>query len=700
MMFSDASLPFDTRMRAGRGRGEGGRQSGRPPRDGFSAPDRGPPREDRGGLNLFGGGGRGPPREDRGGLGLFGGGGGRGVSREERGAGGGGGRVPANREERKGNRRAAQQYKEEKKSADEAAYFFQCAKEMENGKRIAEDPAFSAGALFSAGGASGGINFDAYDAITVTRNPSGGPAALTDFAVLFNDASVPKYLVDNVERIGYAKPTPIQKHAIPLIKDGRDVLCAAQTGSGKTFAFLFPLLHAIELSTAARCKARPDGKPILTPARPRILVLAPTRELASQIHLESKKLTFQRPEVRSVCVYGGANARQQLAEMAGGVELLVATPGRLTDFLNRELVFLGDCKYLVLDEADRMLDMGFKPQIERIMKSGLPAREERITCMFSATFPVEIQALAKQFMRPFTYVAVGRVGSTTESITQHFRLVEDYSRGGKTALLLDTLSKEPPGQPTIVFVQKKRTATQVCKALNGIRDHPCGRAVEIHGDRSQSQREAALLSFRTGQARVLVATDVAARGLDIPHVEHVINYDLPPSAEEIDAYVHRIGRTGRAGKTGKATSFFVRGFDPKIGNSALIAPLSKLLSDAGQVVPDFFDKAFKGAGTTSASSSSLLPPPPAQSRQWGEGRGGGAVPPLAPSASSSSSSSSSAPAPASASAPMSLSERFAAAASSEREEQGRAEGGGGRRRGAGGRGRGGGGRGGGPSSSS
>ena len=572
----------------------------------------------------FGGGGGAPRGQDA----RFGGGGGRGGDRDGgrgggRGRGSGGGpstgeapRAPASREERKGNRRSQQLFKEDKKNEEEASHFFQKVREhssQSSGKAAAPSgEGFSEHELFGGGGSktgtaaasSGGINFDLYDNISVTRS---GPQAhdsktLESFASLVVD--LPQYLVSNITRLKYTKPTPIQKHSIPLIMDGRDVLCAAQTGSGKTFAFLLPLLQSLESSSSThpRCKALPDGKPILTPARPRILVLAPTRELASQINLEAKKLTFQHPSLICVCVYGGANSRGQLAEMAGGVDLLVATPGRLTDFLSRNLVFLGDCHKLVLDEADRMLDMGFKPQIERIMRGGLPAPDQRQTCLFSATFPPEIQQLAKQYMRPFVYVAVGRVGSTTETITQHFRLVEDTSRGGKMALLLDVLSQEPPQQPTIVFVQKKRTATQVSKALNsagsgtGPVQHNGGRAVEIHGDRSQAQREAALLAFRNGSAKILVATDVAARGLDIPHVEHVINFDLPPSAEEVDSYVHRIGRTGRAGKAGKATSFFVRGFDPKTGNSSLIEPLKKLLQDAGQTVPPFFDRGVSGGG--------------------------------------------------------------------------------------------------------
>lgn len=436
--------------------------------------------------------------------------------------------------------------------------------------------------------AAGGINFDNYDSITVVR--SGPQANEVPSLERFEDlhSSLPAFLAANLTRMKYTKPTPIQKHAIPLIMAGRDVLCAAQTGSGKTLAFLLPTIFTLESSPHGGA----SHVSVRTPARPKALVLAPTRELASQIHGESLKLTYAH-KTRCLCVYGGANAREQLQALASGVDLLIATPGRLTDFLERDLVYLGDCCTLILDEADRMLDMGFKPQIDRIMRSGMPPKESRRTFMFSATFPVEIQRLAEMYMRPYVYVAVGRVGSTTESITQRLILVSDSSKQGKLQLLYETLSNMQVARSIIIFVQKKRTATVVCKSLK--RDLGIN-AVEIHGDRSQSQRESALADFRSGVARVLVATDVAARGLDIPNVEHVVNYDLPPSAEEFDSYVHRIGRTGRAGNTGTATSFFVPGFSPKVGNGALAAPLVKLLRESGQEVPTWLDGGSVGGG--------------------------------------------------------------------------------------------------------
>ena len=246
--------------------------------------------------------------------------------------------------------------------------------------------------------------------------------SLETFAELH--AHIPLWLQKNIDRMGYKKPTPIQKHAVPLIISGRDVLCAAQTGSGKTCAFLLPMLRRLQ---EYREKPTRAATQLETPARPKILVLAPTRELASQISLECTKLTYGH-DVSVVCCYGGVPAIPQLDQLSFGVDIMVATPGRLTDFLERDIVFLGDCYALVLDEADRMLDMGFKPQIDRILRGGLPPTNDRQTCLFSATFPVEIQRLAAEYMRPYVYVAVGRVGSTSESILQRILLCKDYAK--------------------------------------------------------------------------------------------------------------------------------------------------------------------------------------------------------------------------------------------------------------------------------
>jgi ATP-dependent RNA helicase DDX3X len=487
----------------------------------------------------------------------------------------------------------AQNAKVNAKHSSEANHFFSAAR-RNAGRRPPLQAGMSERDLFKpADQGAGGINFDKYDAIEVERSgPGAGDVpSLDDFTALF--AQIPKWLGQNVERMGYRKPTPIQKHAVPLIMSGRDVLCAAQTGSGKTAAFLLPMLGKM-----ADYKGRASRAPaqLETPARPKVLVLAPTRELASQISLECTKLTFKH-DTNVVCCYGGVPAPSQLDQLSYGVDVLVATPGRLTDFLERDIVYLGDCYALVLDEADRMLDMGFRPQLDRILRGGLPPSEMRQTCMFSATFPVEIQRLAAEYMKPYVYVAVGRVGSTSESISQEVILMDDFSKPAKEAMLCSVLEREQGEafyQSTIVFVQTKANAERLTRRLNTHFKGNSLKFVEIHGDRSQSQRESALAAFRGGTAHVMIATDVAARGLDVPNVAHVINVDLPHSPEDFDSYVHRIGRTGRAGKTGKATSFFVNTFDTKHGNARIASQLAQLLSESGQDVPGFLGG--KGAG--------------------------------------------------------------------------------------------------------
>ena len=321
-------------------------------------------------------------------------------------------------------------------------------------------------------------------------------------------------------------------------------------------------------------------------------MLAPTRELAIQIELECAKLTYDAPAPPSgaahwsACAYGGATARPQLEVLAAGAEILVATPGRLDDFLNRRLVSLARCRFLVLDEADRMLDMGFEPQIRKIVtRSGLPSAEHRQTLMFSATFARPMQRVAAEYLRGAahtSHVTVGRVGSSMRAIEQSLVLAEGGSRRDKLDLIRPLVV---PKERTIIFAGKKHVAKWLCTQLakGGTS------AVEIHGDRSQGQREAALRRFREGEADVLVATDVASRGLDVPDVAHVIQFDLPPTEADFDSYVHRIGRTGRAGKSGRATSLFVPGDEPKVGNGALWQPLARTLYENGQGFPPWFE---------------------------------------------------------------------------------------------------------------
>ena len=417
---------------------------------------------------------------------------------------------------------------------------------------------------------STGINFDNYDEIPVDASGTDVPEPV----LTFTSPPIEPHLLTNIKLARYTKPTPVQKYSIPIIASKRDLMACAQTGSGKTGGFLFPILSEMffqgpvaEQPTETTGRNRFQNHKI----HPQALVLAPTRELVNQIYEESQKFTY-RSWVRPCVVYGGADVRQQTQQMHTGCDLLMATPGRLVDLIDRGYISLSKIKYLVLDEADRMLDMGFEPQIRRIVEgSDMPGVDHRQTLMFSATFPREIQMLASDFLSDYVFLSVGRVGSTSENITQQVLYVEDDQ---KPATLIDLL---PTTKGLIlIFVETKRMADSLAYFLL----NKNLAATSIHGDRSQFEREEALKSFRTGEAPIMVATAVAARGLDIPNVTHVINYDLP---SEIDDYVHRIGRTGRAGNTGIATSFFNR------GNRGIAQSLINILKEANQEVPDFIE---------------------------------------------------------------------------------------------------------------
>lgn len=377
----------------------------------------------------------------------------------------------------------------------------------------------------------------------------------------FEDVDLGPALMENVRRCKYTKPTPVQRYSIPIGVAGRDMMACAQTGSGKTAAFCFPIIGSL---LKKGFQPGPRGRK----AFPAALVLSPTRELSSQIYDEARKFCYQTG-IRPVVVYGGAPQQQQLRELERGCDFLVATPGRLIDIMDRARVSLERVQFLALDEADRMLDMGFEPQIRRIVEGeNMPRVGERQTLLFSATFPKEIQRLAADFLHDYIFLAVGRVGSSTDLIVQ---VVEYVPAADKRQMLLDLLQSVEKGL-TLVFVETKKGADALEDFLmrNGLP------ATSIHGDRTQAEREAALRSFKTGRTPFLVATDVAARGLDIPHVTHVINYDLPT---DIDDYVHRIGRTGRAGKKGLATAFFSE------KDTGLAAKLQEILSETNQEVP-------------------------------------------------------------------------------------------------------------------
>ncbi|PQE26052.1 hypothetical protein CJF30_00000796 [Rutstroemia sp. NJR-2017a BBW] len=390
-----------------------------------------------------------------------------------------------------------------------------------------------------------GINFEKYDDIPVEASGQDVPEPV----LTFSNPPLDDHLIRNIELAHYKVPTPVQKYSIPIVMGGRDLMACAQTGSGKTGGFLFPILSQAFINGPSATPANAAGSFGRTrKAYPTSLILAPTRELVSQIYDESRKFAY-RSWVRPCVVYGGADIGSQLRQIERGCDLLVATPGRLVDLIERGRISLQNIKYLVLDEADRMLDMGFEPQIRRIVEGeDMPGVQNRQTLMFSATFPRDIQMLARDFLKDYVFLSVGRVGSTSENITQKVEYVEDAD---KRSVLLDILHTHGPGL-TLIFVETKRMADSLSDFLIN-QNFP---ATSIHGDRTQRERERALEMFRNGRCPILVATAVAARGLDIPNVVHVVNYDLPT---DIDDYVHRIGRTGRAGNTGIATSFFNRG---------------------------------------------------------------------------------------------------------------------------------------------
>ena len=331
---------------------------------------------------------------------------------------------------------------------------------------------------------------------------------------------------------------------------------------------------------------RSGGNPPPPDARrrsyPTALVLAPTRELASQIHDESRKFTYCTG-IATVVIYGGADVRDQLRQIERGCDLLVATPGRLVDLIERGRVSMESVRFLCLDEADRMLDMGFEPQIRRIVEQeGMPQGEERQTMLFSATFPPNIQRLASDFLRDYIFLTVGRVGSASKDVKQTVEYVDQRDKLDHLMRFLLTIEEGL----ILIFVETKRNCDYIEDVL-------CGKgfpACSIHGDKSQREREDSLKSFRGGHTPVMVATDVAARGLDIPNVTNVVNYDLPTN---IDDYVHRIGRTGRAGNTGSALSFVNE------KNSGVARELRDMLEEGDQEVPPWLvqmSSSFGGGG--------------------------------------------------------------------------------------------------------
>jgi ATP-dependent RNA helicase RhlE len=366
-----------------------------------------------------------------------------------------------------------------------------------------------------------------------------------DQVTTFEELGLAPELLAAVRDAGYALPTPIQRDAIPLVLKGRDLMGLAQTGTGKTAAFTLPILQRL----------------IGGPRRTRVLVLTPTRELAAQV--EASFVNYAKHvDVDVIPVYGGVPLEPQERALRSGVDVVVATPGRLLDHLERQNIDFDALEFLVLDEADRMLDMGFAPQINRIVAQLPPYRQ---TLLFSATMPAEVEALARKYLRKPVVVQVGRRSEAASTVTH---AVYPVPRERKSALLVELLRNDLMDS-VLIFTRTKHGADRVVSHLEraGIQ------ATALHADKTQAQRTRALEAFKLGEARILVATDIAQRGLDVSGISHVINYDVPQQPED---YVHRIGRTGRAAQTGDAFTFM------STDEIAMVRTIERML---GQPIP-------------------------------------------------------------------------------------------------------------------
>ncbi|KAL6431226.1 hypothetical protein ACFW04_007135 [Cataglyphis niger] len=372
----------------------------------------------------------------------------------------------------------------------------------------------------------------------------------------FEEAGFPDYVLKEIKRQGFSEPTSIQAQGWPIALSGRDMVGIASTGSGKTLSYILPAI--VHINSQPKL-SRKDG--------PIALVLAPTRELAQQIQQVADDFGHSSG-IRNTCLYGGAPKGAQARDLDGGVEIVIATPGRLLDFLESGKTNLKRCTYLVLDEADRMLDMGFEPQIRKIIEQ---IRPDRQTLMWSATWPKEVKNLAEDFLKDYAQINVGSLQlSANHNILQIIDVCQDYEKENKLSTLLKEIMAESENK-TIVFIETKRRVDEITRKMK--RDG--WPAVCIHGDKTQQERDWVLQDFRSGKAPILVATDVAARGLDVEDVKFVINFDYPSCSED---YVHRIGRTGRRQKTGTAYTFFT----PNNANKA--NDLIQVLKEANQVI--------------------------------------------------------------------------------------------------------------------
>ncbi|CAI7567867.1 unnamed protein product [Penicillium discolor] len=399
----------------------------------------------------------------------------------------------------------------------------------------------------------------------------------------FDEAGFPAYVLSEVKAQGFDAPTAIQAQGWPMALSGRDVVGIAETGSGKTLSYCLPAIVHI------------NAQPLLAPGDgPIVLVLAPTRELAVQIQAEITKFG-KSSRIRNTCVYGGVPKGPQIRDLSRGVEVCIATPGRLIDMLEAGRTNLRRVTYLVLDEADRMLDMGFEPQIRKIIGQ---IRPDRQTCMWSATWPKDVRQLASDFLTDYIQVNVGSTDlSANHRITQIVEVVSDFEKRDKMIKHLEKIMEDRSNK-CIIFTGTKRVADEITRFLR----QDGWPALSIHGDKQQNERDWVLNEFKQGKSPIMVATDVASRGIDVRDITHVLNYDYPNNSED---YVHRIGRTARAGAKGTAITFFTT------DNSKQARDLITILTEAKQQVdPRLAEMVRYGGGGGGG-------------RWGGRGRGGG-----------------------------------------------------------------------------
>jgi ATP-dependent RNA helicase DeaD len=426
------------------------------------------------------------------------------------------------------------------------------------------------------------------------------PAAAPLRGARFADMDLIRPLMDAIRHAGYEYATPVQEAVIPLAMRGKDVIGQAQTGTGKTAAFLIPLMN----------RWRPHNL-----HGPIGLVMCPTRELALQVSEEAEKLA-PSSKFKTAAVYGGARMGRQLDQLARGCDLVVGTPGRMLDHLRRGTMSLQDVRYVVLDEADRMLDIGFRPDIEKILRK---CPDRRQTLLMSATVPDPIKRLVHRYMKDPTHLNLSPGTLTVDKIRQSFITVDDDR---KFDLLLKVIEREHPRQ-CLIFVERKRWADRLYRQMRGV----VPQVAVIHGDLPQSHREKIMAGFRAGKVRFLIATDVASRGIDVTGISHVINYDLP---NDIENYVHRIGRTGRIGRDGVAIAFVtpeqgshltqieitinrlidedrIEGFEAYTPRKRRVDPPQPRITESGEIVMD-------------EPPASDEPPPPPKKEVFGRSR--------------------------------------------------------------------------------